>query len=120
MRVRVQRRAPQERTAGMPNVDQKQLACRWLMSPRTLEQWRWQGKGPKYLKIGAKVVYRLEDVEAFESESLRLNTTASVGAPSEIPDRQADCERLHGRQRPKQPDSTLPQQSNGDRGERRR
>ena len=108
----------------MPNLDQKQLACRWLMSPRTLEQWRWQGKGPKYLKIGAKVVYRLEDVEAFESESLRLNTTASVGAPSENNngrhDRQADCERLYGPQRRKQPDSTLPQQDNGDRGERRR
>jgi hypothetical protein len=107
----------------MPNLDQRQLASRWLISPRTLEQWRWQGKGPKYLKIGAKVVYRLEDVEAFESESLRLNTTASVGAPSEINnghlDRQADCERLHEPSRRRQPD-TLPQQDNGDRGERRR
>ena len=64
----------------MPNLGQKQLADRWLISPRTLEQWRWQGKGPKYLKIGAKVVYRLEDVESFESEHLHLNTTGSVGA----------------------------------------
>jgi hypothetical protein len=63
----------------MPNLGQKQLAYRWLISPRTLEQWRWQGKGPKYLKIGSKVVYRLEDVEAFESEHLQLNTTGSVG-----------------------------------------
>jgi hypothetical protein len=60
------------------NLRQKQLADRWLMSPRTLEQWRWQGKGPKYLKIGATVVYRLQDIEAFEAENLRLNTTASV------------------------------------------
>jgi hypothetical protein len=64
----------------MQNLDQKSLADRWLISPRTLEQWRWQGKGPKYLKIGAKVVYRLEDVESFESENLHLNTTTSVGA----------------------------------------
>jgi len=63
----------------MQNLDQKSLADRWLISPRTLEQWRWQGKGPKYLKIGAKVVYRLEDVESFESENLHLNTTTSVG-----------------------------------------
>jgi hypothetical protein len=108
----------------MPNLDQKQLARRWLMSPRTLEQWRWQGKGPKYLKIGAKVVYRLEDVEAFESESLRFNTTTSVGTQPEIKngrhDRRADCERLHRAQRRKQPDSTRPQQDNSDRGERRR
>jgi hypothetical protein len=77
MRIRVQRRAMEERTRRM-NLRQKQLADRWLMSPRTLEQWRWQGKGPKYLKIGATVVYRLEDVEAFEAENLHLNTTASV------------------------------------------
>jgi hypothetical protein len=59
----------------MHNLRQKQLAERWQISPRTLEQWRWQGRGPKYLKIGAIVVYRLEDVEAFEAEHLHLNTT---------------------------------------------
>jgi hypothetical protein len=107
----------------MPNLDQKQLARRWLMSPRTLEQWRWQGKGPKYLKIGAKVVYRLEDVESFESESLRLNTTASIGVRSEINngrhDHRIDCESLHQPSRRRQRDSTLPQDDDGDCGERR-
>jgi hypothetical protein len=77
MRFRVQRRAVEERNRPL-NLRQKQLANRWLISPRTLEQWRWQGKGPKYLKIGATVVYRLEDIEAFEAENLHLNTTASV------------------------------------------
>ena len=50
----------------MQHFDQKRLANRWLISPRTLEQWRWQGRGPRYLKIGGRVVYRLSDVEAFE------------------------------------------------------
>jgi hypothetical protein len=108
----------------MPNLDQKQLARRWLMSPRTLEQWRWQGKGPTYLKIGAKVVYRLDDIEVFESESLRLNTTASVGGPSDVTnrrhDRKADCKPAYGPPRLRQPDSALPEQDNADRGERRR
>jgi hypothetical protein len=72
------------------NLRQKQLADRWLMSPRTLEQWRWQGKGPKYLKIGAMVVYRLEDVEAFEAENLHLDTTASVGTQFENTDGRHD------------------------------
>ena len=67
----------------MQNLDQKRLASRWLMSPRTLEQWRWQGRGPRYLKIGAKVVYRLEDIEAFEAENLHVNTTGSVGTTLE-------------------------------------
>ncbi|GIX11795.1 AlpA family transcriptional regulator [Elioraea sp.] len=45
-----------------------QIAQRWRISPRTLERWRWLGQGPRYLKIGGRVVYRLEDVEAFEDE----------------------------------------------------
>jgi hypothetical protein len=68
----------QERTLAMQSLDQRQLAGRWLISPRTLEQWRWQGKGPRYLKIGGRVVYRLADVEAFEAASVRVNTTGLI------------------------------------------
>jgi Helix-turn-helix domain len=60
------------------HLDQNQLAARWRMSPRTLEQWRWQGRGPRYLKIGGRVVYRLADVEAFEAASIRVNTTGPI------------------------------------------
>ena len=50
------------------HLTQIELAQRWRISPRTLERWRWLGQGPRYLKIGGRVVYRLEDVEAFEDE----------------------------------------------------
>ncbi len=62
----------------MQNPDQRRLADRWLLSPRTLEQWRWQGKGPRYLKIGGRVVYRLSDIEAFEAASLHANTIGPI------------------------------------------
>ncbi len=62
----------------MQHLDQKDLAERWLISPRTLEQWRWQGRGPRYLKIGGRVVYRLSDIEAFESASLHANTIGPI------------------------------------------
>lgn len=64
----------------MQHVDQKGLAERWLISPRTLEQWRWQGKGPKYLKIGGRVVYRLQDVEHYEAQHLHANTVSPLPA----------------------------------------
>ena len=64
----------------MPNLDQNGLAERWLVSPRTLEQWRWQGRGPRYLKIGGRVIYRLEDVEAFEASSIHQNTNGPLPA----------------------------------------
>ena len=47
-------------------LNQKELAERWTISARTLERWRWKGDGPAFLKIGGRVVYRIEDVLAYE------------------------------------------------------
>ena len=48
-------------------LNQVHLARRWHISPRTLERWRWTGEGPAYVKIGGRVVYRLDDVQAYEN-----------------------------------------------------
>ena len=53
------------------HLNQVELADRWNISPRTLERWRSSGEGLPYLKIGGRVVYRLEDVERYEQEQLR-------------------------------------------------
>ena len=50
------------------HLTQADLAARLNISPRTLERWRWTKKGPAFLKIGGRVVYRLEDVEAFDAD----------------------------------------------------
>ena len=54
------------------------LAKRWSMTAATLSQWRWNGKGPLFLKIGGKVLYRLTDVEHFESQNRRQNTAQNT------------------------------------------
>jgi hypothetical protein len=56
------------------HLNQTELARRWRMSERTLEGWRWLGKGPPFIKAGGKVLYRLEDVETFEASQLRQRT----------------------------------------------
>ena len=58
------------------HLHQAELARRWNISPRTLERRRWLGQGPAYLKIGGRVVYRVEDVEAFEAAQLRNSSAA--------------------------------------------
>lgn len=58
---------------------QKELARRWTLSHRTLERWRWVGTGPAFMKIGGRIVYRLEDVLAYERE--RLHLTADLAEP---------------------------------------
>jgi len=49
------------------HLSEKLLARRWGLSHRTLERWRHDGHGPSYLKIGSRVVYRLEDIKAYEA-----------------------------------------------------
>ena len=63
-------------TATIKHLNQVELSRRWRLSPRTLERWRWLGEGPRYLKIGGRVVYRLEDIEAYEAEQVRDSTAA--------------------------------------------
>jgi predicted DNA-binding transcriptional regulator AlpA len=55
-------------------VTQKQLSRRWGLSPRTLERWRHDGEGPRFIKLGRRVAYRLIDIEAFEAAQLRSGT----------------------------------------------
>jgi len=38
-------------------------------SPETLKYWRQTGGGPKWFKIGRRVLYAREDVEAFIAEA---------------------------------------------------
>lgn len=69
-----------ESTVTIKHFNQIELAARWNISHRTLERWRWTGEGPKFLKMGGRVVYRLEDIEAFEAERSRDSTTVQDGA----------------------------------------
>ncbi len=61
------------------HLNQIELAARLNISPRTLERWRWTGEGPRFMKVGGRVVYRLEDVEGYEDSQLR-NSTAEISS----------------------------------------
>jgi predicted DNA-binding transcriptional regulator AlpA len=51
-------------------------AARFLgLSGRTLEKHRVFGTGPRYRKIGGRVVYALEDLRAWADQGLRLSTS---------------------------------------------
>ena len=65
---------------SVKHLNQRQLADRWDVSEATLERWRSEGIGPVFLKLQGRVLYRLDDVEAFESDSLRKSTSERVDA----------------------------------------
>ena len=52
------------------HLTQLELARRWNKSVGTLERFRSEGIGPRFLKIGGTVRYRLEDIEAYERDCL--------------------------------------------------
>jgi predicted site-specific integrase-resolvase len=52
--------------AGLAPLLSSADVAEWLdVSERTLEFWRYVGKGPAYVKVGKRVRYRPADVEAF-------------------------------------------------------
>jgi len=61
-------------TMTTTHFDQLQLAERWGLSTATLERWRTNGTGPKYIRLPGKVIYRLCDIEAYENERFVSST----------------------------------------------
>ena len=57
------------------NLTERELAEMWNVSPKTLQRWRSEGRGPSYLKLSKKVVYPLEQIKTFESKSLYTSTS---------------------------------------------
>jgi predicted DNA-binding transcriptional regulator AlpA len=56
-----------------PLLETREAAKELGLSPRTLEGWRCRREGPAYLKIGRRVKYRPEDIEAYKASRLREN-----------------------------------------------
>ena len=50
-------------------LTEKQVAECFNISAKTLQRWRWEGKGPTYLKIGRAVRYDPVDLAAFIEEN---------------------------------------------------
>jgi predicted DNA-binding transcriptional regulator AlpA len=38
-------------------LNENELAQRWGLSPKTLQRWRSEGRGPRYLKLSKRVSY---------------------------------------------------------------
>jgi predicted DNA-binding transcriptional regulator AlpA len=45
------------------------------VSPSTLAKWRISGGGPRYVKAGRRVTYRLQDLEEWQNACVRRSTS---------------------------------------------
>ena len=55
-------------------LNENELAQRWGVSPKTLQRWRSEGRGPRYLKLSKRVSYPLEAIFDFEYSALHEST----------------------------------------------
>ena len=64
-----------------PLLDEKQAAALLRMTSKGLQSWRYRGGGPRFVKAGRSVRYRLEDLQAFVLAALR-SSTSDPGPPA--------------------------------------
>ena len=50
-------------------IEVDELAERWGVSKKTIDNRRYRGQGPSYFKIGGKIKYDLDDVKRMENDS---------------------------------------------------
>jgi len=63
------------------NLKTEAAAAFLQVKPATLEQWRWRGNGPLFVKVGRSVIYQKKDLEAYiEARVFRSTTEAQAAA----------------------------------------
>jgi predicted DNA-binding transcriptional regulator AlpA len=53
-----------------PLLTEKQAARRYKKKASTLNKWRAEGKGPRFVRLGSSVFYRAADLDAFIEASV--------------------------------------------------
>lgn len=60
------------------NLTTKEAADRLRVRVTTLANWRVRGDGPRFIKMGRKVLYPMAEIEAFEQRQLRASTSQAA------------------------------------------
>lgn len=62
-------------TAPTILLDERGAASALGLTPRTLQNWRWNGDGPPHVRISSRCVrYRVSDLEAWAASRVKKNT----------------------------------------------
>jgi len=67
-------------TSALAVLNEKEAADRLRMKVSTLRAWRCRGTGPRFMKFGAAVRYRSQDVEQFMAANTIDTTLGALPA----------------------------------------
>ena len=65
----------QDLDARATTVPPKETAARLGVEASTLANWRWSGRGPRHIKVGGRVRYRLVDIAEWLDSQTRSSTS---------------------------------------------
>ena len=60
------------------NLTTQEVAERLRVSVNTLNNWRWTGGGPHFIKFGRVILYPVAELEAFETSHLMKSVHVPV------------------------------------------
>ena len=58
-----------------PLLKERDVAAVLNIKIVTLRRWRWEGRGPRFVKVGAAVRYDPSDIESFIARGRRHSTS---------------------------------------------
>ena len=61
-------------------LNTEQAAKHLGFEPGTLNQWRWRGAGPRFVKLGKFVRYRTDDLDEWAASRPSFQSTSEVSA----------------------------------------
>ncbi len=61
--------------ARATTVSPAEAANRLGVEPSTLANWRWSGRGPRHVKVGGRVRYRLVEISQWLDSQTRGSTS---------------------------------------------
>ena len=56
-------------------INEAQASVTLKVSPRTLQAWRVRGCGPRFIKVGRSVRYRIGDLHEFVKSNVHQSTS---------------------------------------------
>lgn len=60
--------------------DTREAAEILKVKPETMVQWRWRGRGPRYRKLGGRVIYCESDLRDYLDSAIRNNGEKEAAA----------------------------------------
>ena len=72
-------------------LTEQEAAVLLKVTVKAVQGWRYRGGGPRFVKVGRCVRYRLEDLQAFVLAALRMSTSDPGPATSPPPVHSRKC-----------------------------